>query len=207
MRLLSATIDNYRVHRHTTIEFAQGLTLVVAPNESGKSTLVEALHRGLFMPYRKGGQVLDSMRSRDGGNPTVNIRFEADGKTWRVRKVFRGQQSTCTLDCESPARQWGNDEAEVALSALLAGSASADARFDQRWDYLWVTQGSASLDPLRTTGSKELFAALDAGESTEVLTLRPEDLALIEDIQKEVDATWGARGSVLSGSELGRLES
>ncbi len=206
MRLISATIESYRVHRHTTIDFAKALTLVVAPNESGKSTLVEAVHRGLFMPYRKGGQVLESMRSRDGGHPTVEIRFEAENRTWRLRKVFRGQQGTCTLTCESPAQQWANADAEDRLAELLVGNASVEGRIEERWDHLWATQGRSSQDPLRTTGSRELFAALDAGGGTEVLAIRPEDLALIEELRAEVEMTWGARGTVLTGSELGRLE-
>ena len=207
MRLISATIENYRVHRRTTVTFAGGLTLIAAANESGKSTLVEAMHRGLFLPHRKGGELQREMMSRDGGHPTVEIHFAAAGSTWKLRKVFRGQQGTCSLVCEQPARQWEGDEAETKFAKLLSmhGASDADVPPIERWDHLWVMQGSAHGDPLGTTGASDLFAALAAGNAG-TASLAPDDLALIDTVRTEVEATWGKRGQVLETSELGRLQ-
>ncbi|MBZ0188390.1 MAG: ATP-binding protein, partial [Candidatus Obscuribacterales bacterium] len=42
MKLLSATVRNYRIHRETTVDFDPSRSLIGGPNESGKSTFIEA---------------------------------------------------------------------------------------------------------------------------------------------------------------------
>jgi len=203
MRLISAHIENYRLHRSATVTFADGLTLIVAANESGKSTLVEALHRALFLPHRTGGKHLAAMQSQDGGHPCVTLRFAADGATWTLRKAFRGQQGTCLLTCGNPIGQWSGDPAETRLAELLAGD-DPEAKPLERWDHLWVMQGDAHRDPLATTGVTELRAALARGEGG-VATLAPDDLELIATLGREHEATYSARG-IRVDSELGRLQ-
>ena len=49
MRLLHCRVQNVRLHADLSLRFDPGLTLIGGANESGKSTLVEALHRTLFL--------------------------------------------------------------------------------------------------------------------------------------------------------------
>ena len=49
MRIKSVTLRNYRMHRELTVAFDPSRTLIGGPNEVGKSTLVEAIHRALFL--------------------------------------------------------------------------------------------------------------------------------------------------------------
>lgn len=49
MRLIACRLQNVRRHRELELEFGRSLTLITGANESGKSTLVEALHKGLFL--------------------------------------------------------------------------------------------------------------------------------------------------------------
>ena len=42
MRLISAIVRAYRLHRETTVSFDPHRTLIGGPNEAGKSTLAEA---------------------------------------------------------------------------------------------------------------------------------------------------------------------
>ena len=49
MRLLNCQLQNVRLHGDLELSFSPRLTLIGGPNESGKSTLVEALHRALFL--------------------------------------------------------------------------------------------------------------------------------------------------------------
>jgi DNA repair exonuclease SbcCD ATPase subunit len=97
MRLQRLRVRNYRIHRDITVEFASGFTVLAAPNEFGKSTLVEAMHRALFLAHRSGGYARESMMSRFGGNPEVELWFAADGRQWRLRKVFAGTSGQCEL--------------------------------------------------------------------------------------------------------------
>lgn len=69
MYLKSIRLNNYRVHRETFVEFDRHLTLIGGPNESGKSTLVEAAHRVLFLRHRTTGEVLKEMMSLQSAEP------------------------------------------------------------------------------------------------------------------------------------------
>mgnify|MGYP003341905223 FL=1 len=57
MRLLAARVRDYRLHRDLAVEFDPRFTVIAGPNQSGKSTLAEALHRALFLPVKTGGEV------------------------------------------------------------------------------------------------------------------------------------------------------
>ncbi|WP_373060749.1 AAA family ATPase, partial [Gemmatimonas sp.] len=52
MRIHSITVRNYRVHQDITVALDPSRTVVGGLNESGKSTLIEAAHRALFMRYK-----------------------------------------------------------------------------------------------------------------------------------------------------------
>ena len=55
MRLHSLHLRNYRIHQDLRISFDPSRTLIGGRNETGKSTLVEAAHRALFLSHRRGG--------------------------------------------------------------------------------------------------------------------------------------------------------
>ena len=74
MKLISATVRNYRIHRETTVHFDAQRSLIGGVNESGKSTLIEAIHRGLFLKSRVTGETQKSMVSHQHtGHPEVDI--------------------------------------------------------------------------------------------------------------------------------------
>ena len=64
MRLTHCRIQNTRLHRDLQLAFAPGLTLIGGGNETGKSTLVEALHRALFLKASATGGAVAALRSR-----------------------------------------------------------------------------------------------------------------------------------------------
>ena len=89
MRLKSITIRNYRVHRDVTVPLDESRTLIGGPNECGKSTLVEATHRALFLKSKVTGDVQKSMvSSRFAGSPEVEVVFvNEDGSPVTVNTV------------------------------------------------------------------------------------------------------------------------
>ena len=94
MRLLSITARNYRIHRDLTVEFDPSRNLIGGPNETGKSTLAEAMHRALFLRARTGGSVQKSMVSDiHHGKPEVVLVFEVGGQVWTIEKRFAGTTS------------------------------------------------------------------------------------------------------------------
>lgn len=151
MKLKTARIRSYRVHRDTSLQFEPGLTLVSGPNESGKSTLVEAIHRALFLRARTGGEPYDQMKSLHGDVPRIELELDLGGKACRVAKTFRGGRGDATLELAGSPALTG-DEAEDRLAELLHSGTPVDGRgaasqLPLRWAHLWVWQGQSGRTP------------------------------------------------------------
>ncbi len=74
------------------MDFDPERTLIGGPNESGKSTLIEAVHRALFLKAQVTGEPQRSMVSRTyPGHPEVELEFEVQGVRYHLLKRFSGQ--------------------------------------------------------------------------------------------------------------------
>lgn len=135
MRLLDLTLQRVRRHRELQLAFSPGLTPVGGAHESGKSTLVEELHKGLFLKATATGRGVEELRSRlHPGRPEVEIGFEAAGQRWTLRKRFAGSSGTCqlshggglNLSGAAAAEQLAADQAvQLAGEPLLPGQSTA----------------------------------------------------------------------------------
>jgi DNA repair exonuclease SbcCD ATPase subunit len=202
MRLLSARVRDYRLHRDFSITFDPRFTVIAGPNQSGKSTLAEALHRALFLPVKTGGELLKGMQSDPFvAEPEVELCFEAAGDRWELRKRFAGTRGSASLR-DGAGRSLQGEDAEERLAELVGTAAVARNRgavdqLKERWGHLWVWQGSASRNPfgLSTDGydHDRLVEQLQAGAELGVQS--PLDLAVIEDIQNRWSAVYTAGGS------------
>lgn len=183
MKLISATIKNYRVHKDTSVSFDAARTLVGGPNEAGKSTIVEAVHHALFLRSRATGAVQKAMLSElYAGHPTVELRFESGGKTFEITKVFSGGSSASTILKEFPAtggagggRTLRDEEAEQKIHEILqaedvGGGRGVENRIRSQWSHLWIWQGAATEDPLAHANAdrhgellRERLARVDGG--------------------------------------------
>lgn len=147
MRLISAKLNNYRVHGELTVSFDRNITLIGGPNESGKSTLTEAIHRALFLKSSGKTELHVAMKSfSSAGNPEVELKFEANGKMHQLRKQFLNNAST-TLTSSGEAPLHG-DQAEERLSELLQAETGLGKKgVTSQWSHLWVWQGEAANNP------------------------------------------------------------
>jgi len=154
MRLLSCQLQNVRLHGDLDLSFSPRLTLIGGPNESGKSTLVEALHRALFLKATATGAPVEALQSRlHLGQPVVQLAFEAKGDSWTLRKRFSGSSGQVSLQAESSGLQLTGPVAEDLLAELLGvgeivGSRQAGTVLPSRWAHLWVRQGASGDDLL-----------------------------------------------------------
>lgn len=155
MRLLHCQLENVRVHRSLELTFSPGITVIGGANESGKSTLVEALHRTLFLKASATGATVEALQSRQQlGMPTVDLAFEARGQQWRLRKRFSGSSGQVSLQSTSGQGQViKGPAAEDQLAQLLGveailSSRQANKGLPGRWAHLWVMQGLAGDNPL-----------------------------------------------------------
>ena len=202
MRLLSARVRDYRLHRDLAVEFDPRFTVISGPNQSGKSTLAEALHRALFLPVKTGGDLLKGMQSDPYlAEPEVELAFEAVGERWTLRKRFAGARGSASLQ-DGRGRSLQGEEAEERLAELIGTSAVARNRgaaeqLKERWGHLWVWQGAASSNPLALSASgydhDRLVERLQAGADLGVTSAL--DLAVLDDIQSRWSAVYTAGGA------------
>lgn len=154
MRLLNCQLQNVRLHGDLELAFSPQLTLIGGPNESGKSTLVEALHRALFLKASATGGPVEALQSRlHLGQPIVQLSFEARGDTWTLRKRFSGSSGQVSLVAQGSGQSLTGAVAEEVLAELVGvsgmlGSGQARSVLPSRWAHLWVRQGDAGDDLL-----------------------------------------------------------
>ncbi len=168
MRILSATIINYRLHGRVQLSFDSRLTLIGGLNETGKSTLIEAIHRALFLKAKGNTDLHRSMTSElHSGNPEVEVKFEAEGRTYTVTKRFGGNGSVRVVPSDSKALT--GEQAETELSRVLRVEAGLAMKSRaMQWNHLWVWQGKAAENPVAcaTLQKDGLFRRLqDIGEA------------------------------------------
>jgi energy-coupling factor transporter ATP-binding protein EcfA2 len=165
-------------------DLSDRLNLVWGPNESGKSTLVEALHLALFERSRGEAEVKRALRSWDGTNaPEVEVKFtDDDGVDWFVHKRFLDRPDT-TVDIGN--LHLTGEAAEARLRTLLGtrdpgrtGWSDGDLGI---WPLLWVRQGTAEramADALTDDARTRLASTL--AEQTGVLVGGPRAQAVLD---------------------------
>jgi len=107
-------------------ELSDGLNLVVAPNELGKSTLLDALRAVLFERHGSRAQPIVALQNdRSGAAPVVELVFEVDGAEYTLTKRFV-RSAFARLQCPD-GTVLESDAAENELRNLL-GFAEAGNR-------------------------------------------------------------------------------
>lgn len=208
MRLLSATLRNYRLHRDLKIEFDPERTVVGGPNECGKSTLVEAIHRGLFMRAKVTGAHHAAMKSFHGGNPEVDLAFEIGRQRYQLRKRFSGQSGTTSL---TPAggRSLSGEQAEAELARLFCVSCDASAKAAcEHWAHLWVWQGQSGQDPAEHANRQRdtLLQRLGEGGGAAAIMQSELDSQLAKTFAEACTAIFKQGDKAKADSELARAE-
>ncbi|QNI73385.1 AAA family ATPase [Synechococcus sp. NOUM97013] len=208
MRLIRCRLESVRRHRALELSFAPGLTLVGGSNESGKSSLVEAMHRALFVKATATGAAIRDLRSlTHAGHPLVELDFESKGHCWSLQKCFRGAGGTSRLSRTGQAALLGAD-AEDHLATLLGvdetiGSRQANRILPTRWSHLWVMQGLAGRNLLALDAEyydlNGLIAALET--QAEESLQSPLDQHVYEQLESLVAASLTSRG-VKQNSDL-----
>ncbi len=96
MRLRTLELRNYRRHRHSVVEFADGVTALVGRNGSGKSSLIEAIGFALFGTAAT--RTSKDLLRHDGAAPadpvSVVLEFDLANQAIRVERELRGRNLT-----------------------------------------------------------------------------------------------------------------
>lgn len=142
MKILSIRLGNVR--RFTTpvaVEgIGDGVNVLCEPNETGKSTVFDALQALFFVAHRSQTKPVKSLRPHAGGAPEVAVEIETADGQFRIEKRWLTSQH---------ARVWQGhrlvaqaDEAEAWIARLLGGEGDGGPS-----GLLWVRQGDTRFDP------------------------------------------------------------
>ena len=212
MKLLSATIRNYRIHRERNIDFDQARTLIEGANETGKSTLIEAIHRGLFLKSTVTGEGRKSMVSTlFPGHPEVEVRFAANGAEYHLTKRFSGASGTTQL-VQVGGQTWQGEEAESRLARLLGveelgGGRGILGRVSEQWSHLWVWQGMSGDNPSEHAASQQAHLLQQLQQTGGAVAMQSElDGRVASRFAQAKDQIFVRAGSARSGSDLDKAQ-
>lgn len=147
MKLRRLRIESFKCFREPlTLEgFADGLNLFAAPNESGKSTVAEAIRAAFFERHRSSSVEHFRPWNEPSATPVVEVDFEVAGKRYQLTKAFLGRKR-CEL---AIARQAALDGAgaEDHLANLLGfkfpGKGASAPEHMGIPGLLWIRQGTS----------------------------------------------------------------
>lgn len=113
--------------------FSDGVNVLCGPNEMGKSTMFHALEAAFLTRHKVSGGALEAMRPYGGGEPLVEVDFEAQDRRWRIRKQFGRGASALLSDLDSATIVARNAEAEERLAELTGRSSDLPGSFGLVW--------------------------------------------------------------------------
>lgn len=167
LRIRRIAIDGFRKFREQfEIEgLTDGLNIVIEPNETGKSTLLEALRAAFFVRHNTKNQLAQSFAPYgDAVGPQIRVAFEVHGAPWSVTKRFLRNP---TVEVTGPGGRAQGEEAEARLNSLLGSirdsSRSGDASTYGALGLLWVSQTEAlSITPPNQLVRETVRSTLEA---------------------------------------------
>jgi DNA repair exonuclease SbcCD ATPase subunit len=169
MKLISVELENWRRHSKLKIKFDDRATVIYGPNESGKSTLMEALSRALFDRSSSHGDEIRRLKPLTAiGNvsSSVKLEFSLKGVNYMVEKTFNHNAGTKLFKLNS-----GNytlldqdESADQYLTKILEASLPSKGTSKQsQWgpfQWLWAPQTSREL-PAAGEGDPTISLHLD----------------------------------------------
>lgn len=159
-----------------------GVNVLSAANEHGKSTCFEALHALFFQPHTGTPKGVQLLRPYSGGNPLVEADIATAEGRFRLTKQFYGGKRATITDLGTGRLVAQADEAEAFIANLTRGGSAGPAGL------LWVRQGITGID--KRSNSEE--------ESEKRVRE-----SLLSSVQGEVEALTGGRrmGEIAAAAE------
>lgn len=175
MKLTALRLHNVKrfAGRGVAIEgIGDGVNVLTAANEFGKSTLFEALHALFFQAHTGTASGVQMLRPYSGGSPLVEADIATASGRYRLTKQYYGGKRANVLDLDTHRLVAQADEAEAFIGELIRGGTSGPAGL------LWVRQG--------VTGIEKRSKSEEEGDK------RVRE-SLLSSVQGEVEALTGGR--------------
>ncbi|MGQ4273747.1 AAA family ATPase [Terrihabitans sp. B22-R8] len=149
-----------------------GVNVLCAANEFGKSTSFEALHALFFQPHSGMSGDVKNLRPYSGGHPLVEADISTVEGAFRITKQYYGGRFARIADLATGRIVAQADEAENFIADLIKGGTAGPAGL------LWVRQGITGIEK-RSRTEEESDNRVRA--------------SLLESVQGEVEAVTGGR--------------
>jgi DNA repair exonuclease SbcCD ATPase subunit len=175
VKLRAVRLHNVRrfAGRGVAIEgMGDGVNVLSAANEHGKSTSFDALHALFFQPHSGTPKAVQSLRPYSGGSPLVEADIETEAGRFRLTKQFYAGKRAGVVDLASGRVVAQADEAERFIAELVHGGSGGPAGL------LWVRQGITGIEN-RSPSEKEEERKAREG--------------VLASVQGEVEALTGGR--------------
>lgn len=143
MKLTALRLHNVRrfAGRGVAVEgIGDGVNVLCAVNEFGKSTCFDALHALFFQPHSGTPGAVQGLRPYSGGNPLVEADILTGEGAFRLTKQFYGGRRAMVRELGSGRLLAQADEAERFIAGLVQGGTAGPAGL------LWVRQGITGIE-------------------------------------------------------------
>ncbi|QTL02237.1 AAA family ATPase [Aquabacter sp. L1I39] len=191
MKLTALRLHNVRRFANTGVRIegiGDGVNVLCAANEQGKSTCFDALHALFFQTHTSASSTVQALRPHSGGGPLVEADIVTRTGAFRLSKQFLAGKRAQVHERDSGRLLAQADEAERFIAGLIHDGAGGPAGL------LWVRQG--------TTG-------LERRVKSEEETERRARETVLTSVQGEVETLTGGRRMTLAlaacDTELSRL--
>ncbi len=188
MKLVRIHLRNYRGTEYREIAFEPtGVTVIVGPNEIGKSSIAEAIDLLLEELDSTGKQGVKDVKpvDRDAG-PEVELEVETGDYAFRYRKRFLRDRLT-ELEITRPRHEnLTGREAHERVERILGETVD-----EALWKALRITQGSG-VHEAQVNGISSLAGALDRAAGT--VPAGREEISLFERAREEYLNYWTETG-------------
>lgn len=190
MKLHWVELENWRQHSKTRIDFDEKTTVIYGPNETGKSTVLEALSKGFFdRSSSKADHIrrIQPLTASGKVTSTVRIEFTLNQTRYRVEKNFNLRDGTSLYKIDNGKSVLLDQETadEQLVKLLEAELPSPRGSKPSQWgafQWLWANQSNRDLPDDRD------------GDPTVALHLEKEDKMLVtpkfQKVQNIVQASY-----------------
>jgi hypothetical protein len=163
-------IENFRKFREKReiAGLAAGLNIVIEPNETGKSTVLEAVRAALFLKHNSKTQLITSFQPHgDEVAPEIELDFAVGAEDYALKKRFIGRaMAELSALRAQPERRGGG---ATATSARLRTGRGYDDDLAGALGMLWVAQSEGLSVSAPGSRVRDLIGATLEGEAGTIL--------------------------------------